>query len=79
LAELMLAHALQTELINTTGAKDRGTRENTYYVLQNVHVPSIMIDMGFVSNAVEGAKLATDTYQQTLAEAIAKTLIAYFE
>ena len=79
LAELTLAHELQAELINSTGAKNRGTRENNFYVLQNVQVPSIMVDMGFVSNPEEGAKLATNAYQQTLAEAIAKTLVDYLE
>jgi N-acetylmuramoyl-L-alanine amidase/beta-lactamase regulating signal transducer with metallopeptidase domain len=79
LAELTLAHTLQAELINTTGAKNRFTRENTFYVLQTVQVPSIMIDMGFISNPEEGAKLATDSYQQTLAKAIAKTLVDYLE
>lgn len=78
-AELTLAYNLQAELVNATGAKDRGTRENSFYILRNIQVPSIMIDMGFVSNPAEGARLATDTYQQQLAEAIAKTLAAYLE
>jgi N-acetylmuramoyl-L-alanine amidase len=77
--ELSLAQNLQTELVAATGAKDRGTRQGEFYILQNARVPAIMLDVGFVSNPDEGAKLSTDAYQQTLAKAIAKTLVDYLE
>jgi N-acetylmuramoyl-L-alanine amidase len=79
LLERKLAQNLQTELVAATRAQNRGTNESSFYILRKPQIPAVMIELGFVTNPEEGTKLATDAYQQTLAEAIARTLIAYLE
>jgi N-acetylmuramoyl-L-alanine amidase len=73
-----LAGMVQSKMIAATGAKDRGVRSNSFYILRNAQSPAILIETGFVSNAEEGPKLATDSYQDTLARAIAEGIVQFF-
>ncbi len=73
-----LAKSVQAQLIADTGATNRGIKERPgLYVLKNTDMPAILIETGFISNSTEANKLASDTYQQTVAEAIAKGICKY--
>jgi N-acetylmuramoyl-L-alanine amidase len=73
-----LAKAVQAQLIADTGATNRGIKERPgLYVLKNTNMPAILIETGFISNPTEAAKLASDSYQQTVANAIAKGICKY--
>ncbi|ELY9431222.1 N-acetylmuramoyl-L-alanine amidase AmiB [Salmonella enterica] len=48
-------------------------------VLRSPDIPSILVETGFISNHGEERLLASDRYQQQLAEAIYKGLRKYFE
>ncbi len=74
---LDLAHNLQAELVQQTGARDRGVQRNSFAVLSDAPVPAAMIELGFVTNPVEGAKLETDAYQEQLAEAISRAVFSF--
>ena len=58
------------QLIEATGAKNRGVKESGFYVLKNTKSPAILIETGFISNLTECKKLFTTDYQQTIAKAI---------
>jgi N-acetylmuramoyl-L-alanine amidase len=73
-----LAGIVQGKMIAATGAKDRGVRSNSFYILRNAQSPAILIETGFVSNAEEGQRLATNDYQDTLARAIAEGIVQFF-
>jgi N-acetylmuramoyl-L-alanine amidase len=72
-----LAELVQGKMVAATGAKDRGVRQNSFYVIRNARSPSILIETGFVSNPDEGSRLATDSYQDTLARAIAEGIAQF--
>ena len=74
---LALAESVQGHLVNATGARDRGVRANLFYVIRTARIPAILVELGFVSNAEEGAKLATDSYQDTLADGLAEGILAF--
>ncbi|EGO63211.1 N-acetylmuramoyl-L-alanine amidase family protein [Acetonema longum] len=74
-----LASAIQKELIAETDAVDKGISAGTFYVLRNNAVPSVLVEMGFVTNAAEAAKLKTPSYQQRLAEGVYQGIIRYFK
>lgn len=74
---LALADTVQSSLVSATGAPDRGVRQNLFYVIRNARIPAILVELGFVSNAEEGKKLATDSYQNTLAQALADGLLEF--
>ncbi|MYG24771.1 MAG: N-acetylmuramoyl-L-alanine amidase [Boseongicola sp. SB0677_bin_26] len=67
-----LAQSVQQALVQSTGAVDRGVKHARFVVLIGTKVPAILIETGFVSNAVEGQKLATSAYQHKIATAIAQ-------
>lgn len=41
--------------------------DNSYYILYNAQVPSVMVECGFMSNAAENEKLNTEEYQKQIA------------
>ena len=75
-ATLELAEGLQAGLAGT-GASDRGVKRSPYDLLKQASVPAVIIELGFVTNPKEGAKLASETYQDTLAEAISRAVLAF--
>lgn len=65
-----LAANIQAAMIEGTGAKDRGVKENAFYVLKNTKAPAVLLEIGFISNADEVQKIFSTDYQNTLADAI---------
>lgn len=74
-----LADEIQSSLIRATGAKDRGIYDETFAVLRETAMPAVLLELGFMSNATELAKLATDSYQNVLAQAVANGIINYYQ
>lgn len=72
-----LALDVQTSLIKETGATDKGISSATYYVLRNTTMPSILVEMGFVSNAAEAARLQTDSYRNKIAQGVFNGIVKY--
>ncbi len=73
----VLAEAVQSKLIGATSAKDRGIKHNYLYVLRKARSPAILVEIGFISNPEEGPKLASDDYQNVLANALGSGIIEF--
>ncbi len=77
-----VATAVQANLIATLASNDRKVKEQTlkesYAVLRNTTIPAVLIEVGFVSNKEEAAKLAADDYRQKTADAIYRSIIEIF-
>lgn len=72
-----LANNVQTELIAAMGWKDRGVKtRNDLYVLKHTIASAVLIECGFISNDDECKKLFSNTYQNKIASAIAKGIVA---
>ena len=52
------------------GTPNRGLREESWYVVRNAKMPSILIEVGFVTNRDEFLQLQNDAYLQRLSEGI---------
>jgi N-acetylmuramoyl-L-alanine amidase len=74
---LSLAHAVQNRLVGSTGAVDRGVRQNLFYVIRNSRIPAILVEVGFVTHAEEGRRLMQRDYQETLAQALADSIMDF--
>ena len=48
-----------------------------YYVLKNPAQPSILIELGYLSNPEEAARLSDPAYQDKMVEAMAKAIETY--
>jgi N-acetylmuramoyl-L-alanine amidase len=72
-----LAATVQSAVVSATNAVDKGTSPATFYVLSQTSMPSILIEMGFVSNPAEAARLNADDYQSQLALGIFNGIAQY--
>ena len=54
-----------------------GVKQAPFMVLHKAYMPRVLIEMGFVSNPVEGDLLNSDEGQDELAQAIANAIIGY--
>jgi N-acetylmuramoyl-L-alanine amidase len=64
---------------NISGAKNRGVRTAPFVVLIGAHMPSVLAEIGFLSNAREETLLKKPDYRQKLAEAMYRGLSGYAE
>ena len=72
------ASDIQTEMINATGARNRGIKQRTdLAVLNGSKMPATLVETGFISNGNESSKLATTSYQDKLATSITKGIAKY--
>ncbi|HKI55558.1 MAG TPA: N-acetylmuramoyl-L-alanine amidase [Trueperaceae bacterium] len=74
---MTLADDVQQHLVQATGAIDRGVRKNLFYVLRTARIPSILVELGFVSNPTEGKDLAEASYQDELAKGLAAGILQF--
>lgn len=67
----LLAGFLQQRLnAALTPAKPRSANTGEYYVLENLSIPAVLVECGFLSNPAEEALLLTPEYRRRVAEAI---------
>ncbi len=74
---MTLADDVQQHLIAATGATNRGVRKNLFYVLRTARIPSILVEVGFVSNPTEGHDLRESSYQEKLAQGLASGILEF--
>ena len=61
--------------MDTTGVNVRGIRRADYKVLINTHCPAILVEIGYLSNSQEAARLENGTFQNRLAAAVADGIV----
>ncbi|HYO52457.1 N-acetylmuramoyl-L-alanine amidase [Archangium sp.] len=71
-----LATRVQKNLVshlsgNYKGVKNLGTKEALFYVLLGAKMPAILVETSFLSHPEEEKRLASETYQEDVAQAIA--------
>jgi len=74
---IVLAGKIQNHFIDELDKKSRGVKQAPFLVLHKTYMPSVIIEMGFLSNATEGAKLDSEEGQDGIAQAIANAIISF--
>ncbi|WP_423799697.1 N-acetylmuramoyl-L-alanine amidase [Neobacillus sp. SAB-20_R2A] len=74
-----LANEIHLGILNQVGLADRGVRFGDLFVLRENSQPSVLLELGFISNPQEEALIATTAYQKRAAQGILNGLIKYFE
>jgi N-acetylmuramoyl-L-alanine amidase len=64
---------------NVAGEKNRGVKKAPFVVLIGANMPSVLAEIGFLTNAREEALLRKPDYRQKLAEALYRGLSRYAE
>ena len=66
-----LARAIHQQVLGAAGSPDRGVRRARFYVLRYNTKPSVLLELGFLTNASEGARIARSSkHRQKLADAV---------
>lgn len=74
-----LGRAMLPTILEITGANDAGCHASAGYASLNwSSVPSVLLEMGYLSNPAEDRKLASAEYQMLLAQAICESLCVCF-
>lgn len=74
-----LAETVNNSLMVNGPLQNNGTRIGNYYVLRNNSRPSLLLELGYMNNDTDLAYIYTDSYQETIADAIYQGLISHFE
>ncbi|EGB15123.1 cell wall hydrolase/autolysin [Pseudodesulfovibrio mercurii] len=76
-----LAGDVQTSTIKrvkkTYPINNKGTREAPFYVLMGAKMPSVLVEIGYITNKTEAARLRSDKYREHLANGIVDGVLAY--
>ncbi len=67
---LKLAANIQDQFAKRVGRKDRGVQQAGFLVLWKTAMPSVLVELGFISNAAEERFLASENGQVYMASAI---------
>ncbi len=73
-----IAQSLAKNISEIMDSPNRGAKGGPFYVLKWTNVPSVLIEVGFVSNDEEAKKLSDPIYRDRIARAIFEGLMAYF-
>ena len=73
-----LAALLNEDLLNYGGLNNRGIKSANFYVIKHTSCPSSLIELGFITNYEEERLLASDEYQERLAQAIVAAINRFF-
>jgi N-acetylmuramoyl-L-alanine amidase len=74
---IVLARKIEDNFISKAKRKSRGLKQASLLVIRNTYMPSVLVELGFLTNNSEGAYLNTKTGQAKMASAIGNAIIDY--
>ena len=73
-----IAQAIQDEMVQATGLRDRGINYARFYVLRNASMPATLVETAFISNYQEEFLLGQEQFRHNMAVAICRGISKYF-
>lgn len=77
--DIDLATFVNNQIINNLNMKNRGVKEEQYYVIRNMVIPSILVELGFLTNTEDHNKMTNDQYVNLFAESIYNGILQYYK
>lgn len=74
---ITLAGLIQNNMVNNLKRKDRSVRSAPFWVLHSSYMPSVLIELGFLTNNKEGPYINSKKGRSEMAKEIAKGIITY--
>ncbi|MDH6089984.1 N-acetylmuramoyl-L-alanine amidase [Umezakia ovalisporum] len=74
-----LARSIHSSVLQNINVRDRNVRRARFYVLRKSAIPSVLVEVGFVTGREDAAKLRTTAYQNQMADAIARGILQYLQ
>lgn len=75
----LLAGYVHKAVIDATPLKDRGAKSTAFYVIKWSHMPAILIEGGFLTNATDRAYVTSTSGQTTIARAMADGIEGFLD
>lgn len=72
-----LAQLVQKNLDRRFKMRNRGVKAAPFYVLRKVDMPSVLVEVAFISNPKDEAILANKNHRERMAQALAESIISY--
>jgi N-acetylmuramoyl-L-alanine amidase len=76
---LELGSLIQGQFKERVGRKDRGVRQAGYYVISFTQMPSVLVELGFLSNPTEEEFLNSEAGKELMASALLRAFRSYKE
>ena len=70
---------MHNRVLQEAGIADRQVRKARFYVLRNTPMPSILVEVGFLTGQNDAPKLADPSYRSQTAVAIAHGIMQYLQ
>ena len=74
-----LSRIVQEEIGRFHPGPDRGIKQGPLAVLTNTLMPSVLVEVGFLSNEDEGPLLGQKQFQDETARALARAVMIFFD
>jgi len=74
-----LAEFVHDSLMRSRKLKSRGVRQAGFAVLKNAGIPSVLVEVGFLSNPKEAKLLKSRSFQRDVASLLKRAVVEYFE
>jgi N-acetylmuramoyl-L-alanine amidase len=74
-----LAEVIHWSILNSVNISDRGIRRARFYVLRHSAMPAVLVEVGFVTGAIDAPRLRDPNHRSQMAQAIARGIIEYLK
>ncbi|EPR73616.1 N-acetylmuramoyl-L-alanine amidase [Winogradskyella psychrotolerans RS-3] len=74
---IVLARKIEDNFVNNAKRKSRGLKQASLLVIRNTYMPSVLVEVGFLTNNSEGNYLNTKAGQSKMASAIKAAITDY--
>ena len=74
-----LAEIIHWSILNGVNIDNRNIRRARFYVLRHSTMPAVLVEVGFLTGAVDSARLKDPDYRRQMAEAIARGIVEYIK
>ncbi|MDO8536330.1 MAG: N-acetylmuramoyl-L-alanine amidase [Candidatus Omnitrophota bacterium] len=72
-----LAGDICSAVDNSLVTRNRGVKTARFYVIKFTRIPSVLVEVGYLSNKFEELKLKDENYSDRMADVIAKGILSY--
>ncbi|MGF1589628.1 MAG: N-acetylmuramoyl-L-alanine amidase [Pleurocapsa sp.] len=74
-----LAEIIHWSILNGVNIDNRDIRRARFYVLRHSTMPAVLIEVGFLTGAVDSSRLKDPNHRRLMAEAIARGIVEYLK
>ena len=74
----ILATKIHSEIVKNANMVDRRIKEADFYVNRMVDIPSVLVELGFITNQADLNKLISDKYLEIYAQSIYNGIVDYY-